>query len=544
MVNHALFGLDRTTGWHLGSLGLHLLVCALAYALLVRLRLRRAVAFAIVLVFSVHPSQVESVAWVSGSPNLLMAAGLLSSLFLVLAYLSRPALAKLLGSVALFSIALLSKETAALYPFLLLTLPKSCFERASHTPPHGHIRARAALAGPYFACVVAYLLARTAVLGRVQPASASGWSVGSLFETLPSVLYFYLRQIAFPFPVAASYPLRRIEPVAATFANVVAPLILSLLVLALLVLAARKLVAARIGLAIFACALLPAMNLPAFHPEILVHDRYLYVPILGFLIVVVPPIASIIERVVASATRWPGRATVTCAALLATGLAVKSSAYSAAWAHELDLWEWTTRVDPISAFNQTRLASLLRQSGRLDEAKQAIARAVAVGGDQFTLMERAIVAYNEERFQDAEQDLRVVIETPGVELAAFEQLGECLLRQGRAAEAIDVLKLARDRFPHFRCRTTASLVVYLVRAGRIDEVLGELEGARSHVNREYGVESRRVLLMLGHRYAELGRFREARDAMEEFLRAIEDYRTPEAEALRSRCNAMLTTLPR
>src|SRR5690606_22870274 len=56
------FGLE-TFGWHLSNVLLHLLVVALAYAVLRRLAGSRAIASSIALLFAVHPVHSESVAW-------------------------------------------------------------------------------------------------------------------------------------------------------------------------------------------------------------------------------------------------------------------------------------------------------------------------------------------------------------------------------------------------------------------------------------------------------------------------------------------------
>src|SRR5438477_461618 len=82
ILNFRCFGLN-TFGWHLTNVLLHLGVITLAFVLLRRLRIARPVAGAIALVFAVHPVHTESVAWISGAPDLILGAAILGSIWFV-----------------------------------------------------------------------------------------------------------------------------------------------------------------------------------------------------------------------------------------------------------------------------------------------------------------------------------------------------------------------------------------------------------------------------------------------------------------------------
>lgn len=71
------------------SVVLHALVTLLLFVLLRRWGSDAWTAAAIAIVAAVHPSRVESVAWISGSPDLLLALFLLGSLGLTLEALRR-----------------------------------------------------------------------------------------------------------------------------------------------------------------------------------------------------------------------------------------------------------------------------------------------------------------------------------------------------------------------------------------------------------------------------------------------------------------------
>ncbi len=65
----------------------------------------------------------------------------------------------------------------------------------------------------------------------------------------------------------------------------------------LIVWAARQGPVQQIGAALFILPLLPTLNINAFVPEQLVHDRYLYLPLLGFLMIVVPSLVSLTQGI-------------------------------------------------------------------------------------------------------------------------------------------------------------------------------------------------------------------------------------------------------
>src|SRR5512140_4044454 len=83
-LGYRLFGVRSTLGWHLGNLALHLGVLAAAQTVLRRLGASPALAAAILLLFAIHPTRVESVAWISALQDPLAALFLLGSLAFLL----------------------------------------------------------------------------------------------------------------------------------------------------------------------------------------------------------------------------------------------------------------------------------------------------------------------------------------------------------------------------------------------------------------------------------------------------------------------------
>ncbi len=82
-LNHAMFGLDPK-GWHLTTILCHVAATYMVLVLVRRLAASPWIAFSAATLFALHPVHIESVAWVSGVTDPLMAIFLIGSF---LAYL-------------------------------------------------------------------------------------------------------------------------------------------------------------------------------------------------------------------------------------------------------------------------------------------------------------------------------------------------------------------------------------------------------------------------------------------------------------------------
>lgn len=160
--------------WHLASLGLHLAVSLLLYALLAR-RVRRPAALAGAAFFAVHPALFAAVYWIAAVTDPLAA---LFTLLTVAAW--RHPGAWRWTALPLFALALLSKESALPLPLALLALsrgradepgPLATFRRAGSRMRDPLWLALAALA----AAGVAWIVTRDAAAGDPARAYALVW---------------------------------------------------------------------------------------------------------------------------------------------------------------------------------------------------------------------------------------------------------------------------------------------------------------------------------------------------------------------------------
>lgn len=514
-ANWQLFG-AQPAGWHLGNLALHAGVVLLAFALLRRLGFALPGAFLVAAIFAVHPVHVESVAWISGSPDLLMSIGVLGVLALEAPAPGLLRGARRLLALALAALALGSKETALLLPLLVAVL---AWSRTSGQT--GGWRARTALTSmlPYAAFSAIFLAARHAVLGGL--ATPTPWKLGwiDLALSLPGVVAFYLRQAFLPFWIGPTYPVRTVTPADAGLSNVALPFLLVLAVLGLLWVASRR---SPLRLVCFALALLPlapALHLGAFMQEQLVHDRYLYLPVLGWL--------ALAGLSLQAASRALPRPTPILRRVAAGGLGLALGALGVTkvlslvpdYRDERSLFRAAVASDPGASFHWAQLAATEFRLGEFAAAAAAADRALSLQPVTTALLVRADLAARERRFAAAEADLEAILRAFPEQTAAIERLAIALASQGRNAEAIERLRSARSRVPWRYCSLTGNLAVMLYLDGQKETAVEELERLRDSGTVDPSPACGLALYRLGVLYLELGRPEPARRALLDYLEA-------------------------
>ena len=299
IVNYALFGL-QTFGWHLFSLLTHLLAVFLVYRLARQRPLPREAALAAALLFGLHPAHSESVAWVAALPDPMAAVLILASLLLYERHYHGQAKSKaaLGASIALAFAAALSKEVAVMFAVFLFV--RELLDRAPGQSLGGALTQAAKRAAPYFAVVVLYVAMRYAVLGflRQDDATSARITQFEVLLTIPSVLLRYVRMLFVPYPLAVVYNSTYVTSAAdPRFWGAALAVVVILAAAAWLV---RRSAVGRRALAFTIIFILPVLNPKAFRPqESLLHDRYLYLPSIGFCLLIAMALAWLASRLVA-----------------------------------------------------------------------------------------------------------------------------------------------------------------------------------------------------------------------------------------------------
>ncbi len=543
MVNFRLFGLD-TFGWHLLNILLHAGVVALAFFFLRRLNLSHWVAGAIALLFAAHPVHTESVAWISGSPDLVLSAALLASMQFVARLARRETKAGWALAGLFYLIALGAKEIAVVYPLIVFVL----LWRAGGERDDVGLPASKALriALPFAALAILYLIVRQLILGGLAQYPEGGANISSVILSAPMVFTFYLRQLIFPYWIGPSYPLRALTSANIGLMNFVIPLLVSLIVGGWMIWRSRQNKTARIGLALFVLPLLPAMNIAAFLPEQLVHDRYLYLPVLGFLMMAVPPLALLLEQSMSSRP-WLVYAV---AAVVCVPFGLQTIRYNRAWLSNEALWQKGIETDPTAAWNYMQYGAEMYEQKRFAEAIPYFDRALGITPMPLSFLGRGRSLLELQRFDEGQRDLRAITSRgekqipPHVLYLAYEALAVSNERQGKLEEASRILEEARTKLPQYRAALTEKLAVILYQTGRKQEAYDQLVSVHSQAKQETLPESRLVSYRIGLLAAELGKPNEARVALQEFLAQTQTAQDEEFKQARAESEATLRKLPR
>lgn len=519
IFNFQLFGLSAF-GWHFTNILLHIGVCLLSFLLLRRWNLDEKPAFAISLIFAVHPVHTESVAWISGSPDLLFGFFLLASLWFA-ENISRFVLniadkkskfgnySDLLFALVFYAFALGSKEVAILcFPLFYLIFAKSTDKKTAIK-----------LIIPFFILAVLYFAARWFALGTFALPTEDGTSFGATILTIPAMFVFYLKQTIFPVWLGANHPLRSISEI--SLLGFVLPLVISLSAICLFWLLAARSFVQKIGLTIFILTLLPAMNATAFSFEQIVHERYLYLPLLGFLMMIFPYLAELFEKIFKEKAQFT---VLIFALVLAVPLAAKTIIYNRVWTSELALWSHAVTIDEKSAFNWSQLGAILSEEGKVEEAIIAYTNSIDVRPTSLAFMGIARNFTVRKQYDEAVWNLKTVVEMPPAKVnaytlfQAYEALAIALTAQNNLSEAEKQLREARKRLPIYNAALTEKLAVVLYQQNRKNEALKELENVKNQAKVEFLPASKAVLLRLGMLYAELGRKNEAKAVLQEHLK--------------------------
>lgn len=464
MLNEQVFG-SVIPWWHLTSLLLHLGATLLVYQLGIKLIKERWTAALAAVLFAVHPIHAESVAYVTASSDLLVVIFALVS-FLAYFHFREEGASRLYfaASVLAASLAMLSKETAVVFPWTLVA-----YEALRKNEPDTERSWKRYLwTLPYFAVVGAYLAVRTVLFGLNSGPGPKGDRLAALLN-MPLVLVVYLRNLFWPFRLSFFYPGEwgsewTVLRAAAALLAVAAAVFL------------WKRYGERSGIRLqilwtailFAPALL---SVYALVREDWVHDRHMYW--------VSVPVCLLVAAVITD-PQWHGKAPViaSCviAAILAVSLALNVPRFTdnsviyetalkvaprslllhtyygsalLAYGHKkegLREYEITTELAPQSPETHEWYAGTLAYVGRYDEAKAEYAKALELSEHStvfhaYVFTRLAMLELKLSEYPQAEANLREAVrlepETPDYHVL----LAEALALEGQTKEAQEAMQV-------------------------------------------------------------------------------------------------------
>jgi protein O-mannosyl-transferase len=425
LANRLLLG-GSATAFHVTSVLVHLAATLLCYLVAFQLTRRIPLAAIAAVVFAVHPAHVESVAWISGVTDPLLAVFTLGSFA---AYLrgreGRPALWWSLSAVLAFG-AMLSKEVGVVVP-LLIGAHALIFAEGN---AGSRLRTAVAAALPSGIVATIYLGIRSHVLAGVAH-NVSG-SPAAMVLTWPKVLLFYVWHLIWPTRLSIYYDLHFIS----SAKEVVFPVLLLLVLAAALIRLARHGDRSLLSFGVLwiLITLAPAFYLRAFNLNDIVHDRYLYLAVFGFGLI----LAELLLRLPDLGTSLAGmRTTSTLATFLVVMLLLGSTvAEQLYYADDLRLFYRAVQVSPNSDGAWVNFGIQLARAQRRDEAYIAYQRAIqANDGNWLAHADLAFLLMESGQLSAAEPELERALAINPRYAAGLQQLAFVRANQGRNDEA-------------------------------------------------------------------------------------------------------------
>jgi protein O-mannosyl-transferase len=394
-LNYSLFEL-KPWGWHLGAIVAHILAVIAVFVLARKLGLEYWTAALSALLFAVHPVHIECVAWISAASDSLV------TFFFALSFAAflnsrNPEeghwLSWRVASLFLLACALLTKEMG-----VTLCLMVAIYVWLFPRPGSNSKLVQALIAAlPYGILTFAYVLLRKFALHHVAGSFDPEHGIRDMVLTLPLVLYKYLRILMVPVGLTGLY----YDPYVQSAASVrfwFPVLVLTALTTGIWYWSRRT------GDRVVAFAgfwmvvtLIPALYLRNFSNGDFVRDRYVYLPSIGFMILLAKLIRLLPSLKSVSSSAVQALATT----VLVLAYCVSSYAQQVYWGSELLVFARGNALYPESAYAAVGFAKELSRRGAYDRAvdlvKTAIRNRPDLGPSYFLLAEIAVKRGDKER---------------------------------------------------------------------------------------------------------------------------------------------------
>ncbi len=459
MLGYEVAGLSAP-GWHVIALLLHIVVAVLAFYVIklsldavgvVEEKERRILAAFAAGFFVVHPAQAESVSWISGLVGPLSTIFLLGAFYFYVRYRNRAGIWTTLAIVLLFALSVLTKESAC--AAILMVPAYEFFVFKINHKIGARLKAAFVQVLPFALVVFGYIALRYSVLnvlfGRSLnlnfPDDAS-LTLADNLRTLPALVIAYAELVFLPTDLSLMYDFGYVRSLG--FASFWMPLLALFVASVALIRFSQRVPAVKLALIWMVLPLLPHLNTRAFVSDEIIHDRYLYLSILGAGLLVA---ISMVQATKNSWLRLPAKG-VTCAAVvILLVLSLLTSVQNKRYQNGEILWQDMAAHAPNSRITHIGL-------GLLAESKQDPAGALREYEAALKLNPDIIDALNNSAFvyaraghwPEATRNFERIVSLTPDKAAAHFNLSFAYSVQKRYADALNEQRIAIELDPNGR----------------------------------------------------------------------------------------------
>lgn len=513
-LNYYLGGLD-VFGYHLLNFILHALCSILVFFIALfflhiaygekELNATRyqLTAFFAALIFAVHPVQTESVTYITGRSSLMSALFFMAAFWSYTQYGLNGRVYHLFLSSFYFVCALLVKETAITLIIVLVLF--NLFFSLGRT-----WKSRLFSLSPYFFLSVVYLMTRIYFFGTLKYSSQP---IRPFYDNILTQLrawVHYLTTLSVPLNLNIDYDF----PISHSFWE--SGVLLSFFIITLLVFMVWRISQSSRLVGFFALwfviNLLPTNSLIPL--EDVVTDRWLYLPSVGFAVIMALAVEWIYRAKVAKRNRaWKLTFFFLCALVVELyGFATILRNFT--WTSYWTLWEDAVAKSPNKARPHIALGLALNGVGRTQEAIEEFKKAIQLNPKAGEAHLNLGYNYcNQGKIEEAVEAFKTAL-TLGPHLApeAHNNLGIAYLQRGRIPDAIREFELSIKARP-FYARPYFKL-------GNIYEDGGKIDLAISYMEKAAKLEPEFILVhqALGRLYEKKGWKEKSQEAQKNFLK--------------------------
>jgi Flp pilus assembly protein TadD len=494
LLDAQLFGMHSGMH-HLTSVCFHVLASLFLYWTLRRATGARGLSAFVAFVFALHPLHVESVAWVAERKDVLSAFFWFLALYAYVRYTEQPGLSRYLAVVAPFCLGLLSKPMVVTFPFTLLLFDVWPLRRTKW--PRTILEKLPLFALSAGAAVVTYLIQRSA--GFVQTLPLAVRSANAFLSYA-----VYIRQTFWPARLAVFYPYPR--SLSALWPAIVFSVVLVGFVSQFAIRTWRTRPYLAVGWFWYLGTLVPVIGLVQVGVQ--AHaDRYMYIPMVGLLIMLAWGAADITAR-------WPRTKPVAAVAgaMVCGACMVLAWINAAHWRNSEALFAHAVDAIPNNVLAEEQLGAHLVSMERDVEAIPHLESALRVKPDSVVAQANlGLALMHLDDCAAAAGHLQIALRLDPALPAALYALGRCRMIDQDYRGAVPYFEAAIRANPdlaadlasaHFQLADSLSKI-----PGRVPDAIREYEAALRL--RPSGELLREAHVNLGMLLAGLGRTEEA-----------------------------------